>query len=157
MSGSCCPEIERFTSPVENVLDTLKRKHKRLVQAIDEALNAFEAASNEQKKGWEALSERQREVCSEYGSFQAKGTDVLQLNVGGFMGLCYLRSTLTLVDGSGLSAIFSGRWEKRLPRDAEGRIFLDEDPYVFQTFMAYLQSVQVLLTAIHFHFLPLLF
>lgn len=144
MTGFCGPEMEGFVNSVENLLDSLKRKRKGLVQAADEALNAFETASEQQKKGWEALNERQRVLCSEYGSFQAKGSDVLQLNVGGFTRLCYLRSTLTVVDGSMFSAMFSGRWDKQLARDKEGRIFMDEDPYIFQTFMGYVQSVEVL-------------
>lgn len=111
---------------------------------MDRAWAAFREASDEHKKKWENLIERQSELSKKYGSLEARPGDILQLNVGGFTGLCCLRSTLTVMEGSILSAMFSGRWDKRLPRDTEGRIFVDEDPYIFQMLIGYLKSLEVL-------------
>ena len=38
---------------------------------------------------------------------------------------------LTRATGSHLEAIFSGRWDRALQRDREGKIFLDLDPELF--------------------------
>jgi len=42
--------------------------------------------------------------------------------------------------GSSLAARFSGRWEQCLDRDAQGRVFLDFDPYCFQIVLTYLRA-----------------
>lgn len=143
MSEYYGPEVEGFVSSVDSLDDIFRRRRKSHVQAVDEAWAAFETARDEQRKEWRSLSECQGEICREYGSIEARATDLLHLDVGGFTRLCYLRSTLTLVDGSRFSVMFSGRWDKRLPRDTQGRIFLDEDPYIFQMFMGYLESLEV--------------
>ena len=49
------------------------------------------------------------------------------------------RSTLTSAKNSMLAALFSGRWEKALPRDASGRIFIDDNPVCFQKMVEALQ------------------
>ena len=54
-----------------------------------------------------------------------------------------LRGTLTLVKGSRLEALFSGRWESKLLRDDEGSVFLDLDPVFFKKIVRYLYSIKV--------------
>lgn len=44
------------------------------------------------------------------------------------------------VEGSVLSAMFSGRWEQSLDHDSQGHIFLDLDPYCFERIITYLRS-----------------
>ena len=39
--------------------------------------------------------------------------------------------------------MFSGRWEDRLERDSEGRVFLDYNPYCFGKILDYLWAMQV--------------
>lgn len=56
---------------------------------------------------------------------------MLHLNVGGRC-IDVRRSTLTLAKGSRLAALFSGRWDKKLRRDAAGRLFVDENPRCFE-------------------------
>ncbi len=43
--------------------------------------------------------------------------------------------------------MFNGRWEQRLDRDDQGRIFLDFDPYCFQQILFYLRSRNLLSSA----------
>lgn len=62
----------------------------------------------------------------------------VRLNVGGkLVDVC--RLTLTLCDNSRLGALFSGRWEKALRRDANGRIFIDDNPKCFKKMLTSLQ------------------
>ena len=43
------------------------------------------------------------------------------------------------MEGSVLSAMFSGRWEQSLDHDSQGRIFLDFDPYCFEQILTFLR------------------
>lgn len=38
-----------------------------------------------------------------------------------------------------MAAMFSGRWEKCLDHDSQGRIFLDFDPYCFENILMFLR------------------
>ena len=53
------------------------------------------------------------------------------------------RDTLTIVSGSRLEALFSGRWENQLLRDAKGRVFMDVEPLVFRKILEYLYMLKV--------------
>ena len=88
-------------------------------------------------KGWQALQGRLIEV----GVVENSEDEVLRLNVGGsHVNVC--RSMLGK-QGSHetrtLASLFDRVWDKRLPRDGDGRIFLDESPtgikHVFHTFL----------------------
>ena len=48
------------------------------------------------------------------------------------------RYTLTLIKGTRLEALFSGRWDKILPREKDGRVFLDVNPNCFGSMVDYL-------------------
>uniref|UniRef100_A0A7S2HRP4 TLDc domain-containing protein n=1 Tax=Zooxanthella nutricula TaxID=1333877 RepID=A0A7S2HRP4_9DINO len=65
-------------------------------------------------------------------------TDVLRLNVGGCTDFATTRRTLTCLLDSRLAELFSGRWDAALPRDADGRIFLDLDPVQFRAILDWL-------------------
>merc|ERR1712194_697342 len=47
------------------------------------------------------------------------------LNVGGEVTLEVHLSTLRCFEGSHLAELFTGAWETKLPRDPQGRIFID--------------------------------
>ena len=55
---------------------------------------------------------------------------VVTFNVGG-RRISARRKTLTRIADSRLASIFSGRWDRILPRDKQGKIFLDLDPDLF--------------------------
>ena len=86
----------------------------------------------------EALEQRHQNILSrqdilkkDHGGSNISPSDMIRLNVGG-TEMCARRDTLTAVKDSRLEALFSGRWESRLLRDTEGRVFLDLDPTVFK-------------------------
>ena len=55
------------------------------------------------------------------------------------------RYTLTLIKGTSLEALFSGRWDKSLPRDKYGRVFLDVNPNCFGSMVDYLSKHKITL------------
>ena len=89
-----------------------------------------------------ALLKRQSDLTKEHGGSDISGSDMIMLNVGGTK-MCVLRETLTLVKGSRLEVLFSGRWESKLLRDGEGNVFFDVDSRYFKKVIEYLYSVKV--------------
>ena len=55
------------------------------------------------------------------------------------------RNTLTHIKGTRLEALFSGRWDNRLPRDKEGRVFLDFNTKCFWAMVDYLNKRKITL------------
>lgn len=73
------------------------------------------------QQGWEEMREEQATMFIKYGGGkEVKGDDVLELNVGG-QTMDIKRSLLTQLGDTRLAAVFSGRWDKRLPRDRKNR------------------------------------
>ena len=66
----------------------------------------------------------------------------IYLNVRG-TELFARRDTLTVVEGSPLGALFSGRWQNQLLRDESGRVFMDIDPSMFKKILEYLFMVKI--------------
>jgi len=69
-------------------------------------------------------------------------SDVIKLNVRG-KHMETRRSTLCQVDGCLLQYMFSGRWEDRLERDSDSRVFLDYNPYCFEKILDFLWALQL--------------
>ena len=72
----------------------------------------------------------------------AKPSDIIRLNVRGTEFFAR-RDTLTVMKGSRLEAVFSGRWENQLLRDESGRVFMDVDPSIFKRILDYLCVVKI--------------
>ena len=51
---------------------------------------------------------------------------------------------MTLLGGTRLEALFSGRWDRILQQDDEGRIFLDVNPVAFCAIVDHLNEVAIL-------------
>jgi len=65
------------------------------------------------------------------GSAASAADDLLGLNIGG--SLCSMRRKhMTLVEGTTLASLFSGRWDRRFVRDGDSRVFLDVCPAAFE-------------------------
>jgi len=65
-------------------------------------------------------------------------TDVIHLNIGGEV-IATTRQTLTSHSKSLLSILFNGRWERRLPCDNDGNIYLDFNQDLFRHLLDQLQ------------------
>ena len=74
----------------------------------------------------------------------------IALNVAG-QSMITTRATLTRLRSSTLAIMFSDRWEHRLTRDEQGRIFLDFNPGLFLHLLDQLRSMDDDGTAIRLH------
>jgi len=74
---------------------------------------------------------------------QDSADSVVTINVGGEATLEVQRSTLRVFEGSHLANLFSGSWEKRLPRDTKGRVFFDNRPDVFVPLVDFLRKCRM--------------
>ena len=111
--------------------DNYEREYNELLLALDQ---------RERK-----LTERLNELtCKKLinGNSDAADDDLVEINAGGTI-IDAKRSTLTQMTGTRLEALCSGRWEKKLQRDNQGRIFLDVNPKCFRAIVDYLNEILI--------------
>ncbi len=120
------------------------KKHTITKKQTDRKLNALQNKIKDLRIKGDKLAERhsmllkrQKEIACQHGGSKVKGSDMIELNVGG-KKMHVLRETLTLIEGSRLEVLFSGRWESKLLRDEEGCVFFDLDSYYFKKVIQYL-------------------
>ena len=70
------------------------------------------------------------------------GLKILDINADGRI-ISVTQDTLDQIKGMRLEALFSGRWDKRLQRDDEGRVFLDVNPKCFRVVVDYLNECRI--------------
>ncbi|CEM05762.1 unnamed protein product [Vitrella brassicaformis CCMP3155] len=117
---------------------------RRRIDAIMEPLTRVNATSQLDLQVvtlLESLDERRKDntydiskALTQHGASDgsaASGDDMLELNVGGSQS-CVRRKHLTSIEGTVLAALFSGRWDGRLIRDADNRIFIDMESEAFE-------------------------
>jgi len=107
----------------------------QLKEEVDRALGDVEQQRKAVEADREALAE-EKESMSQLTSVAA--SELIELNVGG-ENITTTRSTLTSAKGSMLASMFSGRWEDKLTRDKEGRVFLDLNPYAVRKVIDHLR------------------
>ena len=105
-------------------------------QAVLQAEAAAVTAARETAAADRFCLDRERQSM---GVAPAGAGEVITVNVGGTL-FTTRRHTFTAARGSLLSAMFSGRWEESLSRDAAGHVFLDDDPAVFARVLAALRA-----------------
>ncbi len=88
------------------------------------------------------LIARKSHLLNKNGGSSIQASDIIHLNVGGTK-IRILRETLTLIKGSRLEVLFSGRWENKLLRDDDGCVFMDLDAFYFKKIVEYLISLKV--------------
>ncbi|EOD31637.1 hypothetical protein EMIHUDRAFT_231613 [Emiliania huxleyi CCMP1516] len=89
-----------------------------------------------------ALGARRSALAADNGGGDVRPSDRIKLNVGGCR-VVTTRDTLTLFPGTRLAALFSGRWESRLQRDRNGRIFMDVNPTAFKKILDFHQFAKI--------------
>lgn len=117
-------------------------KCKALSDLIDHTAKLLEDAWRRLEQQHEDLQNRKDVLAQENGGANVSYGDILDINAGGQI-IRVSRGTLTQIKGSRLEAIFSGRWEKHLQRDRNGRIFLDVNPVCFRSIVDYLNEVKI--------------
>jgi TLD/BTB/POZ domain/SAM domain (Sterile alpha motif) len=112
-------------------------------------LNSYKTTAKAIAGEWKKITQRHQDLqakkktlVEENGGGNVSDDDVLNINAGGQI-VTVTRGTLTQVKGSCLEALFSGRWEKQLQKDAEGRIFLDVNATCFKSIVDYLNETKI--------------
>ena len=93
-------------------------------------------------KRLDELNQKKHNVARANGNLEARDNDLIEINAGGKI-VAAKRSTLTQQKGTRMEALFSGRWEQKLQRDSNGRIFLDVNPKCFQAIVDYLNELAI--------------
>mmetsp|Transcript_65249 Transcript_65249/g.72879 ORF Transcript_65249/g.72879 Transcript_65249/m.72879 type:complete len:353 (-) Transcript_65249:77-1135(-) len=70
------------------------------------------------------------------------GDEIIEINAGGKI-ISVFRSTLTLASDTVFAYMFSGRWEGSLKRDSNGRVFLNNDPELFEIIVNFLRTKSI--------------
>ncbi len=96
-------------------------QHTTYMQAFTSKHSALAAQWDTLENDWKELRAKMAAVQKEHGE---EVDPVVRLKVGGKL-MDIRRSTLTICEGSRLEALFPGRWEKALRRDASGRTFIE--------------------------------
>eukprot|EP00984_Skeletonema_dohrnii_P011322 scaffold4505_cov84-Skeletonema_dohrnii-CCMP3373.AAC.4 len=130
-------------------LDDLDQTNKRLKTTLDKSdrdraiqINKLE---EKEKKFLDRLSKLDAEklkTASANGNVDVSDDDFLEINAGGKV-IAVKRATLTQLRGSRLEAMFSGRWDKKLVRDSNGRLFLDVNGDCFQAIVDYMNELAI--------------
>ena len=115
---------------------------KRLIYDLDRAQNVLSEARTKINKGFKDLREDQDALAVKNGVIDVDGSEIMDINAGGVI-MFVTRDTLTQIKGTTLEALFSGRWDKRLLRDGDGRVFLDVNQKCFLAVVDYLNEPKI--------------
>ncbi|EJK77849.1 hypothetical protein THAOC_00289 [Thalassiosira oceanica] len=130
---------------MEAVLEA-ERLVKEATEASDrsrqEFIDELDAEKEKIASRFEALEARKRALAEQWGNPDASPDDWVEVNCGGRV-IAARRGTLCQLEGTNFGAVFSGVYEKKLPRDREGRIFLDLCPDEFQSIIDYLNELSI--------------
>lgn len=123
-----------------NLITQLHTRTNETKEVFDRALIELEQAKADLDRQVKQLKEERRKWDEEQNiinALLASANPIVHLNVGGEK-MSTTRATLTLIEGSLLAKMFSGKWDVKLPKDANGHIFLDYDPTVSDGTIVYL-------------------
>lgn len=139
MEAFVAAEAKTMSRCIEAVTDVRKQ--------IDERTAKFKADWAQLHLRWARLEKVKAEASAtalgaNTGSARPPIRPIVKLNVGG-THMAVSRAVLTHATGSMLEAMFSKRWEDRLPRDSNGRIFLDVSPVCFRKLVEFLSNMVI--------------
>lgn len=117
--GTCC---------IARVVDLRAVPSQELIRELTRRCKDFE----DREHRLQQLEARLMQVAS-------NPSEVLDINAGGRV-FSVQRGTLALARSSMLAALFSGKWDEGLPRDSQGRPFLEVDPYIFEKIVNFLRQ-----------------
>ena len=134
--AKCKEDLAATNKHLRDVHDKFEQDYYKLI----ERLCLKEKALHDRL---EVLSNDMNDAAEKYGNNNSSGDDMLEINAGGKI-IVTKRSILTnnYTTGTTFGALFSGRWDKKLQRDSNGRIFLDVNSECFQTILTYLNELE---------------
>ena len=117
----------------------------KMLEAIEAREGVLAAKAEEVGKARQALAEEKAKARQEYGAATAPSPEEwVRLNVQG-VGMAYRRSAFVVETApfSFFSAAFNGDWDRKMPRDREGRVLLEENPKVWEAVMTAILTAKV--------------
>ena len=111
---------------------------EELRKEIEQQRRVFDEEIKSEKS---ALEEKEQSLEREMARMNTLGEgthDLVHINVGGDL-VTVKRSTLCQHKGSVLANMFSGRWEQKLDRDDDGRVYFDFNPKHFHVILNHLR------------------
>ncbi len=130
-------------------MEELDEGIKRLTIARDDHIRRLDSEmlkiSVEEKRlrdKFHELDEKKRACAAANGNADASDDDLIEINAGGKI-IAARRGVLRQLKETNLEALFSGRWERKLPKDSSGRIFLDVNGKCFQAIVDWLNLLAI--------------
>jgi len=115
--------------------DNIERDYNKLTFSLGQRESRLQERLDE-------LNRNKNDIAQANGNPDAADDDRVTVNAGGKI-MVAKRSTLTHMKGTRLEALFSGRWDDKLARDSQGRIFLDVNPACFRAIVDYLNEMMI--------------
>ncbi|KAL3797591.1 hypothetical protein ACHAW5_003310 [Stephanodiscus triporus] len=115
--------------------DNYERDYNELILALSQRESKLNKRLNE-------LNRKKHDIAHKNGNIDATDGDLVEINAGGTIVVAK-QFTLTQIKGTRLEGLFSGRWDKMLQRDSNGRIFLDVNTTCFQAIVDYLNEMLI--------------
>ena len=120
----------------------LKAAHGNFERAYAAEIKNLDATKQKVFERMHNLYEQKRKIAAENGNAEAADGDVIEINAGGKI-IAAKRGTLCQIKGSKFEGLFRGRWENKLQRDSNGRIFLDVNSDCFQAIVDWLHEIAI--------------
>lgn len=130
-SSSCQPSGDVHD---DDGIKDIGQKINAKAAELDERIRKLTSVSEALQRRHQDILKRQNALKQDHGGSDVRPSDVIRLNVGG-TEMIARRGILTAIKGSRLEVLFSGRWENKLLRDEDGRVFMDLDPVVFKSLL----------------------
>lgn len=138
--------FRRLLAAIESERDKIRSTWQQIEQERDSTTDELERLRLD-TEDW-CYSERQKidgewkrldKLSERMSALWPEATEVLEINCSGRF-FTIPRSTLCGIEGSHLSRMFSDEYIGQIPRDTEGRMYLDFNPYCFGILVEYLQN-----------------
>lgn len=134
---------EHYRTKVASALKALNEQAQKVVQACEEEEAAL--AMDHFLPTMRGVLTTEKAFPGSPGSHKPLPDDsVVRLNVGGCTEFVTTRCTLSCLHKSRLGRIFREGWDKFLPKDGEGHVFLDLDPVQFRALLDWFADVRQL-------------
>ena len=126
-------ELSIANERLKTACNNRERDCNALIKKLDDKESSLKERLNELTK---------KRLNPDHVNFEVADGDLVEVNAGGKI-VAAKRSTLTQFEGTKFEALFSGRWDKKLQRDSNRRIFLDINSVCFHVIVDYLNEMTI--------------
>ena len=144
-------EVDAPTSPslTHSIMESVQSAREQIKGALQQRDSEYELFTQKLRDAEKMINDRLQlyeskvnSIDTTYGNDYASEDDVIEINAGGRI-IAANRGTLCQIKNTRLHALFNGRWDGKLQRDNDGRIFLDVNPKAFLAIVDYLTDMKL--------------